>query len=297
MVLLYKNKGDIQNCNNYKGIKLLSHTIKIWEKVVEMMVMRGVSISENQFVFMSGWSTIETIHLMRRLVEKFRERKRNFCMVFIDLEKAYDKVLRNVFWRCMEAKGILMVYIDIYDGAKTWVRTVRGDSEHFPVEMRLHQGSEEVPWCILFADDIVLIDENRDTVNDRLEVWRQTLESKWFKLSRIKTEYLEHKFSVGMDEKGMKVRLATQPIPKRENFKYLESVIQSSEDINDDVMHRMWATWMKWRIAFGVLSFHLSLGAYNMMAKLLEEQLKRGIICSSAGNHAQGVALASQRLG
>ena len=31
MILLYKNKGDIQNCNDYKGIKLLSHTMKIWE--------------------------------------------------------------------------------------------------------------------------------------------------------------------------------------------------------------------------------------------------------------------------
>ncbi|KAG5611191.1 hypothetical protein H5410_022472, partial [Solanum commersonii] len=50
MVPLYKNKGDIQNCINYRGIKLLSHTIKIWEKVVEMRVRRGVSISENHDV-------------------------------------------------------------------------------------------------------------------------------------------------------------------------------------------------------------------------------------------------------
>ncbi|KAK4419295.1 Threonine dehydratase 1 biosynthetic, chloroplastic [Sesamum alatum] len=38
-------------------------------------------------------------------------------------------------------------------------------------------------------------------------------------------------------------------------------------------------------------------GAYNMMAKLPKEQLERGVICSSAGNHAQGVALSAQRLG
>ncbi|XP_057872354.1 threonine dehydratase 1 biosynthetic, chloroplastic isoform X1 [Cryptomeria japonica] len=44
-----------------------------------------------------------------------------------------------------------------------------------------------------------------------------------------------------------------------------------------------------------VFSFKLR-GAYNMMAKLPQEQLERGVICSSAGNHAQGVALAAQRL-
>ncbi|KAI4371340.1 hypothetical protein MLD38_019587 [Melastoma candidum] len=44
-----------------------------------------------------------------------------------------------------------------------------------------------------------------------------------------------------------------------------------------------------------VFSFKLR-GAYNMMAKLPREQLERGVICSSAGNHAQGVALAAKEL-
>ncbi|MCE0482566.1 Threonine dehydratase biosynthetic, chloroplastic [Datura stramonium] len=54
--------------------------------------------------------------------------------------------------------------------------------------------------------------------------------------------------------------------------------------------------WLKREDFQPVFSFKLR-GAYNMMANLSEEQLKRGVICSSAGNHAQGVALASQRLG
>ena len=45
-----------------------------------------------------------------------------------------------------------------------------------------------------------------------------------------------------------------------------------------------------------VFSFKLR-GAYNKMAHLSAEELERGVICASAGNHAQGVALAAQRLG
>ena len=45
-----------------------------------------------------------------------------------------------------------------------------------------------------------------------------------------------------------------------------------------------------------VFSFKLR-GAYNKMAHLTPEQLQRGVICASAGNHAQGVALSAKRLG
>ncbi|KAM1298066.1 hypothetical protein ACFX2F_024919 [Malus domestica] len=35
LVPIYKNKGDVQNCMNYRGIKLMSHTMKLWERVIE----------------------------------------------------------------------------------------------------------------------------------------------------------------------------------------------------------------------------------------------------------------------
>jgi len=57
IIPLYKNKDDIQDCNNYRGIKLLSHTMKLWERVIEGMLRKNILISENQFGFMPGRST------------------------------------------------------------------------------------------------------------------------------------------------------------------------------------------------------------------------------------------------
>ena len=48
---------------------------------------------------------------------------------------------------------------------------------------------------MLFADDVVLVDESRAGVNRKLELWRRTLESKGFRLSRTKTEYMMCDFS------------------------------------------------------------------------------------------------------
>jgi len=47
VIPLYKNKGDIQDYNNYRGIKLLSHTMKLWKKVIEKRLQKNISIIEN----------------------------------------------------------------------------------------------------------------------------------------------------------------------------------------------------------------------------------------------------------
>lgn len=125
IIPLYKNRGDIQDCNNFMGIKLLSHTMKLWERVIERRLREEVEISENQFGFMSGRSTIEAIYLLRGLMGLFRDRKVDLHMVFIDLEKAYDRVPREVLWRCLEEKKVSPAYIrvikDMYEGERTSV--------------------------------------------------------------------------------------------------------------------------------------------------------------------------------
>lgn len=67
--------------------------------------------------------------------------------MFTDLRKAQDKVPQRVPWRCLEAKSVSVDYIkdikaikDIYDGAKTRVSTVGGDSENFPTVMSCISG-------------------------------------------------------------------------------------------------------------------------------------------------------------
>jgi hypothetical protein len=105
---------------------------------------------------------------------------------------------------------------------------------------------------MLFADDVVLVHESREGVNMKLELWRQTLESKGFRLSRTKTEYMWCDFS-GVRCKDEGVSLGGIVVPKRDTFRYLGSMQQSNGGIDEDVSHRTMAGWMEWRQASRIL--------------------------------------------
>ena len=105
---------------------------------------------------------------------------------------------------------------------------------------------------MLFADDIVLVDESRTGVNQKLGLWRETLESKGFRLSRTKTEYIRCDFGTITREKE-DISLEGEVVYRKDTFRYLGSMLQRDGDIDEDVSHRIKAGWMKWRQASGVL--------------------------------------------
>ena len=81
---------------------------------------------------------------------------------------------------------------------------------------------------MMFVDDIVLIEERREDVEAKLELWRQTLEQRGFRLSRSKTEYMEFQFSGSTRGAGV-ITLDGKEISSSECFRYLGSIIQRNE--------------------------------------------------------------------
>ena len=83
-------------------------------------------------------------------------------------------------------------------------------------------------------------------------VWRKTLESKGFRLSRTKTEYTRCDFGTTTREEE-DISLEGQVVPRNDTFRYLGSMLQRDGDIDEDVSHRIKAGWMKWRQASGAM--------------------------------------------
>ena len=98
---------------------------------------------------------------------------------------------------------------------------------------------------MLCVDDIVLIDETREGVNTKLEWWRDTLEAKGFRLSKPKPEYLHCRFSANEDDVANEIVIEGAVIPRVERFKYLGSIIQENEEIDEGINQRIKIGWQK----------------------------------------------------
>ncbi|KAK3517177.1 hypothetical protein QTP70_000611 [Hemibagrus guttatus] len=217
-------------------------------------------------------STTDAIFALRILMEKYRDGQKELHCVFVDLEKAYDRVPREELWYCMRKSGVAEKYVrvvqDMYERSRTVVRCAVGQTEEFNVEVGLHQGSalspflfamvmdqlseevrQESPWTMMFADDIVICSESREQVEENLERWRFALERRGMKVSRSKTEYM----CVNEREGSGTVRLQGEEVKKVQEFKYLGSTVQSNGECGKEVKKRVQAGWNGWRKVSGVL--------------------------------------------
>jgi Reverse transcriptase (RNA-dependent DNA polymerase) len=70
--------------------------MNLWERVIEYHLRKLTIVSKNQFGFMPERSTMKTIFLIRQLMKRYREQKNDLHMIFIDLEKTYDKIPKNI---------------------------------------------------------------------------------------------------------------------------------------------------------------------------------------------------------
>ena len=79
LIPIYKNKGDAQCCGNNRGIKLMSHTMKIWKRI-ESRLRDRVEISKQQYGLMPAKETTDAMFALRMLMKKYREVQRELTL-------------------------------------------------------------------------------------------------------------------------------------------------------------------------------------------------------------------------
>ncbi|EYC40844.1 hypothetical protein Y032_0594g424 [Ancylostoma ceylanicum] len=270
-VPIWKKKGSPAECCNYRPIRLLPHTMKIFERIVDRRIREIVELSSNQCGFVKNCSTTNAIHAARLLVEKHLEKNAPLHVAFLDLEKAFDRVPHEVIWYSLRIHGVpeeLVVWIKLlYDGTRSQVRTPNGTSEEFRVNVGVHQGSalspllfilvmdaitkdiqKTVPWTLLYADDVMLAANTKAELEQQVQTWQDRLADFGLRLNVRKTEYL----TTDKNEQDT-VRVSGEELPRTNAFKYLGSFIRNDASLMTELNARINAGWMKFRATSGII--------------------------------------------
>ena len=209
----FKGKGDPLQCGKYRGLRLLEHGMKLWEKILDGRLKDVVKISDNQFGFSAGRSTTDAIFILRQIQQKYTEKKKKLYHIFVDLEKAFDRVPRNAIeWalrRQLVPEKLVRQVMALYEDARSSVSAAGGTSAPFEISVGVHQGSalspllfnlvmdeatkecrRGVPWDMLYADDLVLTAETKEEVLEQFNRWKSAMESKGLKVNLSKTKIL-----------------------------------------------------------------------------------------------------------
>ena len=169
IVRIYKRKGSRSQCDNYRGISLLSVPGKVLARILINRFTEHIAehfLPESQCGFRKYRGTVDMIFSARQLQEKCREQNVGLYSVFVDLTKAFDTVNRRGLWQLLLKLGCPAKFIEIvkqfHEGMQATVIDSGNESEPFPVTNGVKQGCVMAPtlFSVLFA--AMLVDAFRD---------------------------------------------------------------------------------------------------------------------------------------
>ena len=147
IIILFK-KGSKTDCNNYRGIALMSHIGKILCKILATRLQEYAEtlgiLPEQQSGFREERSCRDQIYSLRRIQEMSLEQNKPLYICFVDLKKAYDSVDRETLWKVLKKFGVNEKMIQMirafHDGMKAKININGEFSEAFPINQGLRQG-------------------------------------------------------------------------------------------------------------------------------------------------------------
>ena len=163
-IIKIPKKGDLSNCNNWRGITLLSIPSKILAKIIIKRISNAIDskLRNEQAGFRKGKGCIDQIFILRNIIEQCNEWQRQLHINFVDFEKAFDSLHRNSLWKILRSYGIPTHLIKLVQAFYENFECSVGNTElYFPVKTGVRQGCVMSSTLFVIAIDWIM----RQTIN------------------------------------------------------------------------------------------------------------------------------------
>jgi hypothetical protein len=163
IIPIFKNKGEITDPDNYRGITLLSCLGKLFTSILNVRINSFIEnmniLKEDQAGFRKGYSTSDHVFSLKCLIDLYLHNKKRLYCAFIDYRKAFDSIDRTALWqknlRCGVDGKIFRVIHNMYRYAKSCIRNGNELSESFLCNIGVRQGENLSPVLFsLFLNDL-----------------------------------------------------------------------------------------------------------------------------------------------
>ncbi|KAK6749731.1 hypothetical protein RB195_002002 [Necator americanus] len=239
-VLLYK-KGDPHDVGNYRPICLLPVIYKLFTRVILNRIEKVLDEGQpcEQAGFRKGFSTIDHIYTVSKLIEVSREYKMRLCLTFIDLKKAFDSVETEAIVEALDNQGVPTQYIKgdtispkIFTATlENAMRNLEWDDMGVKVDDRqLHH--------LRFADDIVLITPSTSQAERMLTEFDETCGCIGLQLNLQKTMFMRNGWV-----SDSPFRLNGTNISECTSYVYLVRELNMMNDLTPELSRRRRAAW------------------------------------------------------
>lgn len=269
LMIKLPKKGDLTECQNWRGITLLSIPSKVLLRIILNRIKTVIDekIRREQHGFRAGRSCTDLINTLRIIVEQSSEYQTQLFLTFVDFERAFDSVTREAMWSALKSFGVPQKIINLiksmYNGYQCQVLHEGQLSDPFKVEIGTRQGCLLSPLIFLlvldkimaevtkirrgiqwgltnrledidFADDICLLSQNLNDMKNKLEDLRKEAAKAGLKINVKKTKRMDINHKRNED-----IVLDGGVIERVESFQYLGSIITTSGGADEDVKQRI----------------------------------------------------------
>ena len=193
IITIYKNKGERNDCNTYRGISLRSIVGNVFDRVILIRLQKLAEriYPESQCGFRAERSTIDMIFSLRQLQEKCREQHMLLYIAVIDLTKAFDLVSRDGLFKVLPNIGCpppkLQIMIEsFHTDTKGTVQTNGSFSETSEIRSGVQQGCVLAPMLFMTFFGL-LLKHVLDTTTEGI-YFRTWSDDSLFNLARIRAK-------------------------------------------------------------------------------------------------------------